>query len=89
MKITTKIFVAKKSDIKMHEDLGIPTSDDLYNTEKEFIFDLSDVGAITESMTDEDTDPSKSVIYMKWGEEFVIDTPFKELKEAYINKPKP
>jgi hypothetical protein len=84
MKITTKIRVAKKADIKMHEDLGIPASDDLYNTEKEFIFDTADVGAITESMTDEDIDPSESVVYMKWGESFVIDIPFAELKAAYL-----
>lgn len=86
MKIITKIRVAKKADIKMQEDLGLPVSDDLYNTEKEFIFDTADVGAITESMTDEDIDPSESVIYMKWGESFVIDIPFKELKAVYLNQ---
>lgn len=85
MKLTTKIRVAKKADIKMHEDLGLPVSDDLYNTAKEFIFDTEDVGAITESMTDDEgIDPLESIIYMKWGESFVISMPFAELKRLYM-----
>lgn len=85
MKITTRIFIAKKEDVSLYENMSIPVPDSIYDMSKELIFELGRVESIAESLSGDEINPKESVIYMVSGESFTIATPYAELKELFLS----
>lgn len=84
-KIKTTIYCAKAKTVKDFESMSLEIPDDIYDMPKKFSFDLESVCAITETIENDKIEPSKSTIYLKSGEAFVIVTPFEELSEKWEN----
>lgn len=86
MKITTKIYCARKRDVSAYESMNIPVPDDIYDMEKEMVVDLRSVVAVGQSMGDSGkVAPLEAVLYMNSGESFVIGTPYEEVKAKFLD----